>query len=193
MTTNVFSVGFLGLAVLGVIAVIIAVIVLAARDRAGKRVLIVGASLAAMAIAGLAMLTFLRVDRRAAVAQQLAVADRVVVLEARAGARGEASTTQQVTLAEGRAIEVQVGRAGDETSPTSRVPIVGGPAGRPELPADVWVSRATMFAALGVMVLLAYVFVDAGRRGRYTWPLRVGSAAAFALLCVLMGKLGPLM
>jgi 4-amino-4-deoxy-L-arabinose transferase-like glycosyltransferase len=188
-------VNYLGLAVLGVIAVLIAVVVLATRDRAAKRALVILASLAAMAVAGFALLANISRTRSGAatLVQQQEVAQRVALLEAQAGAGGKASTTKHVTIVEGPAVEALTVEADGKTSSTSRVRIVGGPAGRPDLPADVWVNRATILAALVVMILLAYVFIDAGRRGRYTWPLRVGSAAVFALLCVLMGKLGPLM
>jgi len=40
-------------------------------------------------------------------------------------------------------------------------------------------------AALLVMVVLAYLFLDAGTKGYYTWPLRIGSAATFVVFCVL--------
>ncbi|MBN1488757.1 MAG: hypothetical protein JXA69_02475 [Phycisphaerae bacterium] len=43
-------------------------------------------------------------------------------------------------------------------------------------------------AALFAMVALAYLFLDAGTKGYYTWPLRVGAALAFAVLCVIVMK-----
>ena len=43
-------------------------------------------------------------------------------------------------------------------------------------------------AALLVMVVLAYLFLDAGTKGYYTWPLRIGAAMAFAVLCVIVMK-----
>ncbi len=169
MSVNFLSIGFLGLVVLGVIAVVIAVVVLSTRDRVGKNTLVVGAALAAMAIAGFVALTLpLGRSTTVVVNPQAADAPPTPVIEAHAERDGEVVATKEVR-------------------------VVGGPPGRPDLPADVWVNRATMFGALAVMVLLAYVFVDAGRRGRYTWPLRIGSAAAFALLCVLLWRVGPLM
>lgn len=171
-----FAIGLPGLAALGGLALIAAVIILAVRNRAGRRALAIVASLAAGVIAGMALLANFSSarSRTVAVNPALTVNERGVVLDA------------------------QVEYADDTASTTSSVCIVadaplagaGVSSGRQ---VNVWVSRVTMLAALAVMVSLAYVFVDAGRRGRYTWPLRVGSAAAFALLCVLIGRLGPLM
>ncbi len=43
---------------------------------------------------------------------------------------------------------------------------------------------------LGALILLAYLFVDAGAHGRYTWPLRIGTAAAFVAVCILLWQIG---
>lgn len=40
--------------------------------------------------------------------------------------------------------------------------------------------------ALAAMVYLAYLFLDAGTRGQFTWPLRVFSVVAFVGICVLL-------
>lgn len=47
-------------------------------------------------------------------------------------------------------------------------------------------------AALAALVSLTYVFLDAGRRGRYTLVIRAGSAAAFIGLCAVLWRMGPL-
>lgn len=47
--------------------------------------------------------------------------------------------------------------------------------------------------AFGVLLILAYLFLDAGRRGRYTWPMRFGTVVLFAALCMLLLKSGRLM
>lgn len=47
--------------------------------------------------------------------------------------------------------------------------------------------------AFCVLLLLAYLFLDAGRRRRYIWPRRVAVAAAFAAVCVFLWRIGPLM
>ncbi|MBK8268325.1 MAG: hypothetical protein IPK83_08495 [Planctomycetes bacterium] len=47
-------------------------------------------------------------------------------------------------------------------------------------------------AALAALVSLTYVFLDAGRRGRYTLLIRAGSAAAFIGLCAVLWRMGPL-
>ncbi|MBX3394994.1 MAG: hypothetical protein KF841_06465 [Phycisphaerae bacterium] len=44
---------------------------------------------------------------------------------------------------------------------------------------------------LGLMLLTA-IFLDAERFGRYTFPVRVGSAATFVGLCLVLWNLGPL-
>ena len=56
-----------------------------------------------------------------------------------------------------------------------------------------WSKGAVAAGALAFLLVLAYLFLDAGRRGRYTWPLRLGTAIVFASLCVLLWKIGPLM
>jgi hypothetical protein len=40
--------------------------------------------------------------------------------------------------------------------------------------------------ALAAMIYLAYLFLDAGTRGQFTWPLRVFSVVAFVGICVLL-------
>ena len=59
--------------------------------------------------------------------------------------------------------------------------------------ANSWKEQAIGIVALAVLLLLAFLFLDAGRRGRYAWPLRLGTATVFAGLCVLLWKIGPLM
>lgn len=60
-------------------------------------------------------------------------------------------------------------------------------------PDSSWRKQAIGVIALTVLLLLAFLFLDAGRRGRYTWPLRFGTAIVFTGLCVLLWKIGPLM
>jgi hypothetical protein len=52
---------------------------------------------------------------------------------------------------------------------------------------------ATRVVAFSVLLILAYLFLDAGRRQRYIWPRRIALAAAFAGVCVLLWRIGPLM
>lgn len=56
-----------------------------------------------------------------------------------------------------------------------------------------WIKTAIAGGALTFLLVLAYLFLDAGQRGRYAWPLRLGTAIVFAGLCVLLWKIGPLM
>jgi hypothetical protein len=39
---------------------------------------------------------------------------------------------------------------------------------------------------LVVFIALAYLFVDAGTHGRYTWPLRITAAAGFTGVCLFL-------
>lgn len=54
-----------------------------------------------------------------------------------------------------------------------------------------WMSRIVTGGAVAVLITLAYLFLDSGTRGRYTWPLRFGSIVVFAGFCVLLWRLGP--
>lgn len=45
-------------------------------------------------------------------------------------------------------------------------------------------------AIVALFVLMAYGFIDARRRGRYTWPVRVGVAAAFIAVCCVLSWYG---
>ncbi|HUU82713.1 MAG TPA: hypothetical protein VM243_04335 [Phycisphaerae bacterium] len=40
--------------------------------------------------------------------------------------------------------------------------------------------------ALAAMIYLAYLFVDSGTRGHFTWPLRIFSVLAFVAICVFL-------
>lgn len=65
---------------------------------------------------------------------------------------------------------------------------------RPEnAPAGSWRKQVIGVIALAILLVLIFLFLDAGRRGRYAWPLRLGTAIVFAGLCVLLWKIGPLM
>ncbi|MFQ5411727.1 MAG: hypothetical protein ACE5EC_05500 [Phycisphaerae bacterium] len=55
-----------------------------------------------------------------------------------------------------------------------------------------WLSRIASGGAVAVLITLAYLFLDAGTRGRYTWPLRFGSIVIFAGFCVLLWRLRPM-
>lgn len=39
---------------------------------------------------------------------------------------------------------------------------------------------------LAAMIYLAYLFLDAGTRGQFTWPLRVFSVVAFVGICIFL-------
>ncbi len=55
------------------------------------------------------------------------------------------------------------------------------------------VSQITGLSGISVLIVLAYLFVDAGRRRRYTWLVRTTAAAAFIAVCVLIAEVYPLM
>lgn len=40
--------------------------------------------------------------------------------------------------------------------------------------------------ALAAMIYLAYLFLDAGTRGQFTWPLRIFSVVAFVGICIFL-------
>lgn len=48
-----------------------------------------------------------------------------------------------------------------------------------------------MLAGIGVLMSFVYLFLDAGRRARYTWAIRAGSVAAFAVTCIVLWKITP--
>lgn len=45
-------------------------------------------------------------------------------------------------------------------------------------------------AIVALFVLMAYGFIDARRRGRYTWPVRIGVVAAFVAVCCVLSWYG---
>lgn len=45
-------------------------------------------------------------------------------------------------------------------------------------------------AIVALFVLMAYGFIDARRRGRYTWPVRIGVVAAFIAVCCVLSWYG---
>jgi hypothetical protein len=60
-----------------------------------------------------------------------------------------------------------------------------------KLPAFFKYARNAGF--FSVLLVLGYLFLDAGKRQRYIWPRRIAVAAAFAAVCVLLWRIGPLM
>lgn len=55
--------------------------------------------------------------------------------------------------------------------------------------ADPWVSQVIAGVGLALLLVLAYLFLDAGSRGRYAWPLRIGSVALFGGLCLVLWRI----
>ena len=53
-------------------------------------------------------------------------------------------------------------------------------------------SQIARAGAMAILVILAYLFIDAPRRRRYTWLVRITAAAAFAAVCVLLSQAGSL-
>lgn len=43
--------------------------------------------------------------------------------------------------------------------------------------------------SIGAFLAVGYVFLDAGTRGQFTWPLRIVSVVAFAAICVAIAAL----
>lgn len=52
---------------------------------------------------------------------------------------------------------------------------------------------AGRIGVFSLLLLLAYLFLDAGRRQRYIWPRRLVIAAAFAAVCMSFWRMGLLM
>jgi hypothetical protein len=50
---------------------------------------------------------------------------------------------------------------------------------------------AWRIGGFSLLLLLAYLFLDAGRRPRYIWPRRLAVAATFAAVCLLIWRIGP--
>jgi len=48
--------------------------------------------------------------------------------------------------------------------------------------------QITVAALLAVLIVLAYLFVDAGKHDRYTWPRRIAWAVAFTAVCLLLSQ-----
>ena len=58
------------------------------------------------------------------------------------------------------------------------------PAPHPARLAPHWTLVSAI--ALAAMVYLAYLFLDAGTRGQFTWPLRIFSVVAFVGICIFL-------
>ena len=48
------------------------------------------------------------------------------------------------------------------------------------------IRQASGAGFLVVFIALAYLFVDAGTHGRYTWPLRITATAGFTGVCLFL-------
>lgn len=59
-------------------------------------------------------------------------------------------------------------------------------------PARRVIGHAAQFFCFSLLLVLAYLFVDAGRRRRYTWLRRFAIAGAFIVACVLIWRSNPL-
>lgn len=70
----------------------------------------------------------------------------------------------------------------------AKVPSADNVAARSKMPRMIIAG-----AALVLLILIAYQFVDARRYARYTWLRRGLWATAFAVVCLLMWRAGPLM
>ncbi|HVP10170.1 MAG TPA: hypothetical protein VMV94_03170 [Phycisphaerae bacterium] len=52
---------------------------------------------------------------------------------------------------------------------------------------------AGKIGGFSLLLVLAYLFLDAGRRQRYIWPRRVAIVAAFLGVCAFLSRIVPLM
>jgi hypothetical protein len=59
----------------------------------------------------------------------------------------------------------------------------------PEAKGDEIVWTLVMGAAIAIFLYLAYLFLDAGTRGHFTWQLRIISVLAFVAVCVAIAAL----
>ncbi len=85
-------------------------------------------------------------------------------------------------------------QAVSNVEPLPRVRVSKAPAAPPKprrVTGPSWGWMAVSVAALGVMIFLAYLFLDADTRGQFTWTLRIFSVAAFAAVCVSIVLLRP--
>ncbi|MCH7813261.1 MAG: hypothetical protein IID40_04490 [Planctomycetes bacterium] len=118
----------------------------------------------------------------------------VTILRSRRTLEWEGPVTITVPVQGPIAVESQV-----TAPPTPLAETAPWPPGRPRtMPHDrtrVQVERPgirTVLAAvvLAVMIFLAYLFLDSGTRGQFTWPLRIFSALAFVGICVALALFG---
>ena len=73
------------------------------------------------------------------------------------------------------------------TAPARRAPWLGQCWSLPR--SGLWM--AICAATLAAMIFLAYLFLDSGTRGQFTWPLRIFAVVAFVGLCVMLVVLRP--
>lgn len=101
--------------------------------------------------------------------RQQVMLDRAQIDEARATAEAE-----MAHLDEAIAVEADTGPAqGRRTTNSSPLQSI------------------VMLSGLVLLMGFAYLFLDAGRRARYTWAIRAGSVAAFAVTCIILWRMGP--
>ncbi|MCP4247722.1 MAG: hypothetical protein GY778_11795 [bacterium] len=91
-------------------------------------------------------------------------------------------------------VESQVGmppRPLAETAPWPPIQAKTMPHDRTRLQVERPGIRAVLAAVvLAAMIFLAYLFLDSGTRGQFTWPLRIFSALAFVGICVALVLFG---
>jgi hypothetical protein len=51
--------------------------------------------------------------------------------------------------------------------------------------------RAGAMGVMGVLIWLAYLFLNSGTRGHFVWKLRAGSVAGFTAVCLAIHYLQP--
>ncbi len=93
------------------------------------------------------------------------------------------SPSMYVEVAEPGSVEIQTTLESLSTNPRrSRVR---------HLPVSIaWLLPSLLTAlSIGSFLAVGYVFLDAGTRGQFTWPLRIASVVAFAAICVAISAL----
>jgi hypothetical protein len=101
-----------------------------------------------------------------------------------------------VVASEGTRKDVRKGRSSGafaESRQRGRYRVSGSDGGQSSSRLPVALKYARNAGFFSVLLVLGYLFLDAGKHQRYIWPRRIVVAAAFTAVCVLLWRIGPLM
>jgi hypothetical protein len=104
---------------------------------------------------------------------------------------GPLSAEQQLVNEDVMAVERDKAAVAAEQECIEAMKAEQSPRSATAISSDSILRNIVLLASIALLMGFVYLFLDAARRARYTWVIRAGSVAAFAVTCIVLWKITP--